>query len=144
MKSGNLNRPALQGMLEFGLYVEDVSRAVNFYYQIFGFPVLISNERIAGLDVEGKQVLLLFKKGASTEPMNVPGGVLPPHDGEGTSHFAFAILEKDVEHWERWLGEQDVEVESKVKWEEGSQSLYFRDPDGHLLELVTPGVWATY
>ena len=26
----------------------------------------------------------------------------------------------------------------------GGESLYFRDPDGHLLELVTPGLWPNY
>ena len=131
-------------MLEFGLYVQDVSRASAFYQRLFGFPVLVSHERIAALDVQGPQVLLLFKRGAASEPMNMPGGVLPPHDGEGTSHVAFAIEKGDLEPWERWLDEQDVEVESKVDWERGGRSLYFRDPDGHLLELVTPGVWETY
>ena len=139
-----MSRPPLQGMLEFGLYVKDVSRAADFYHLLFGFPVLISKERMAALDVEGKQILLLFKHGASSEPMNMPGGVLPPHGGEGTSHVAFAIQGSDLEPWERWLREQDVEVESKVEWEEGGRSLYFRDLDGHLLELVTPGVWETY
>ncbi len=139
-----MNRPPLQGMLEFGVYVADVSRAADFYHRLFGFPVMLSTERIAALDVEGKQVLLLFKHGGSSEPMHMPGGVLPGHDGEGTSHFAFAIQEVDVEPWERWLREQGVEVESEVEWEEGGRSLYFRDPDGHLLELVSPGVWEIY
>ncbi len=141
---GNVARPPVQGMLEFGLYVKDVSRSADFYRQLFGFPVMVSKERIAALDVEGKQVLLLFKLGASSEPMSMSGGVLPPHDGEGTSHVAFAILEGDVGRWERWLSEQGVAVESKVDWERGGRSLYFRDPDGHLLELVTPGTWETY
>ena len=139
-----MSRPPLQGVLEFGLYVKDVSRAADFYHNLFGFPVLLSNERIAALDVERKQILLLFKQGASSEATDMPGGVLPGHDGEGTSHFAFAIQESNLERWERWLREQDVEVESKVQWERGGRSLYFRDPDGHLLELVTPGVWETY
>ena len=139
-----MSRPPVQGMLEFGLYVKDVSRAADFYHDLFGFPVLLSKKRIAALDVEGKQILLLFKHGASSEPMNMPGGLLPGHDGEGTSHFAFSIQESDLERWEHWLREQAVEVESKVEWEEGGRSLYFRDLDGHLLELVTPGVWETY
>jgi len=139
-----LSRPPLQGMLEFSLYVEDVSRAADFYHDLFGFPVLLSKERMAALDVEGKQILLLFKHGASSEAMNMPGGVLPPHDGEGTSHVAFSIRASDMARWERWLLEQNVEIESKVGWEEGGRSLYFRDPDGHLLELASPGVWETY
>ncbi|MDQ3753396.1 MAG: glyoxalase, partial [Acidobacteriota bacterium] len=30
------------------------------------------------------------------------------------------------------------------KWNRGGTSLYFRDPDNHLLELATPGLWAIY
>ena len=131
-------------MLEFSLYVQDVSRASAFYHRLFGFPVLISKERIAALDVEGQQVLLLFKQGASSEPMTVSGSLLPPHDCEGTSHLAFAIQESDVQQWEQWLREHDVEVESEIEWERGGRSLYFRDPDGHLLEIATPGVWEIY
>ena len=139
-----LSRPPVQGLLEFGLYVKDVSRAADFYHNLFGFPLLLATERIAALDVEGKQILLLFKHGASSEPVNMPGGVLPGHDGQGTSHFAFAIREEDMKPWVHWLREQDVGVESEVEWEEGGRSVYFRDLDGHLLELVTPGVWETY
>ena len=95
-RKGNVLRPPLQGMLEFGLYVADVERATDFYTLVLGFRILIANERICALDVEGKQILLLFKHGASTEPMEMPGGVLPPHDGQGTSHVAFSIRASDL------------------------------------------------
>nr|WP_237705563.1 hypothetical protein [Chthoniobacter flavus] len=37
-----------------------------------------------------------------------------------------------------------MEVESRVTWERGGESIYFRDPDGHLLEMLTPGVWTIF
>ena len=131
-------------MLEFGLYAEDVARAADFYARIFGFRALLLHERVGVLDIEGRQILLLFKHGAAAESMELPGGVLPPHDGEGTSHLAFAIQKTDIVQWEAWLREQALEIESKVIWEKGGQSFYFRDLDGHLLELATPGIWETY
>jgi len=35
-------------------------------------------------------------------------------------------------------------LEEKKAWERGGWSLYFRDPDRHLLEVATPGVWTIY
>jgi catechol 2,3-dioxygenase-like lactoylglutathione lyase family enzyme len=46
--------------------------------------------------------------------------------------------------WEEWLQEKGVQVESKVRWPAGGTSLYLRDPDGHLVELATPGLWSIY
>jgi catechol 2,3-dioxygenase-like lactoylglutathione lyase family enzyme len=35
-------------------------------------------------------------------------------------------------------------VEEKHTWELGGHSVYFRDPDRHLIEIATPGVWSIY
>ena len=37
-----------------------------------------------------------------------------------------------------------IAIEGRTKWSRGGESVYFRDPDGHLLELATPGLWAIY
>jgi catechol 2,3-dioxygenase-like lactoylglutathione lyase family enzyme len=88
-------------------------------------------------------VLLLFLRGASLQSIEVPGaGTIPGHDGSGELHLAFAISNKDLTHWRAWLNQQDIPIEAEIHWERGGHSLYCRDPDGHLLELVTPGVWA--
>jgi catechol 2,3-dioxygenase-like lactoylglutathione lyase family enzyme len=65
-------------------------------------------------------------------------------DAQGRSHMAFAIEEERLESWRQWLKQNVVAIESTVLWELGGTSLYFRDPDGNLLELATPGVWANY
>lgn len=106
--------------------------------------MLGSSDRIAMLEVPGPHVLLLCRRGASTEPIETPGGVIPPHDGRGPRHIAFAIERGSVEAWGEWLTERGVEIESRVEWDRGGESLYFRDPDGHALELVTPGTWENY
>ncbi|MFN0129142.1 MAG: hypothetical protein ACKV19_20930 [Verrucomicrobiales bacterium] len=35
----------------------------------------------------------------------------------------------------------NIPVESRIRWPGGATSLYFRDPDGHAVELATPGLW---
>lgn len=136
--------PALTGVLETALYVDDVARSVAFYRDLFGFDVLFESERAAGLDVAARQVLLLFRKGATTEPIVSERGTIPPHDGDGNLHMAFAIPAGELEAWEETLAGGGVEVEARFRWPRGGTSLYFRDPDGHLIELVTPGCWAIY
>lgn len=79
----------------------------------------------------------MFKKGASRE-------IISPHDGDGELHLAFAIAASELNEWESWLQTRGIAIEEKRTWEGGGQSVYFRDPDRHLLELVTPGTWSTY
>ena len=136
--------PQLTVVLEASLYVEDLERSIRFYQEVMQFKKLVGDERFGALQAARHQVLLLFKKGASTEPMVIDGGTIPPHDAGGQTHLAFAIPAQELEPWEQWLEQHQVVIESKVRWERGGQSIYFRDPDGHLLELVTPGCWSIY
>ena len=135
--------PPVQGVLETGLYVSDLARSREFYSRLFGFPVMKGDERFCAFDVAGRDVLLLFLQGGTRGPVRTPGGWIPPHDGTGQLHFAFAIAEKDLAAWEARLAEEGIEIESRVDWPRG-RSIYFRDPDEHLVELVTPGLWGNY
>jgi len=131
-------------VLETSLYVEQLDRSVDFYQRIFGFEKLTGDDRFCAFNVSGQQVLLLFLKGATLAPMPLPGGVIPPHDGSGHLHLAFTIPATAEQDWQRHLEAANVAIESRVAWPKGGFSLYFRDPDGHLLELVTPGCWTIY
>ena len=76
--------------------------------------------------------------------MTLPGGTIPPHDGAGPFHIAFAVAEADLALWEARLAEKGIALEGRMSWPKGGRSLYVRDPDGHLVELATPGIWRTY
>ena len=137
--------PAIRRVVESALYVDDMKRAVAFYRDALGLRVLGGEgERLTAMDAGGATLLLLFKRGATLTGFEFPGGRIPPHDGAGPAHLAFAMDVADVERWERRLEARGVAIESRVTWTRGGRSLYFRDPDGHSLELVTPGTWETY
>lgn len=131
----------IRGILETGLYVADVRRAAEFYQRLFGFEVIFESDRLYALNVAGRNVLLLFLRGGTTEPLQLPGGVIPPHDGSGEYHFAFSIDSADVDGWRKRLLSEGVAIEGEMQWPDGAVSLYFRDPDRNLAELMTPGWW---
>jgi catechol 2,3-dioxygenase-like lactoylglutathione lyase family enzyme len=136
--------PALDGVLETVLYVEDLARADAFYRGAMGLACIHEDARMRAYDVAGRGVLLLFPQGGSLAPIATPGGTIPPHDGSGPQHVAFAIGAEALPAWERHLAEAGIAVEGRTRWPRGGQSLYFRDPDGHLLEIATPGLWRGY
>ena len=136
--------PRITGVVETCIHVQDIARSAHFYEALFGFRRLAFDERFCAFDVAGRDVLILFRQGGTLEAVTLPGGVIPPHGGSGPLHFAFGIPAEDLGAWERRLAEAGVKIESRVKWPRGGESLYFRDPDDHLVELATPGVWPTY
>jgi catechol 2,3-dioxygenase-like lactoylglutathione lyase family enzyme len=136
--------PRLTAVLETCLHVEDVERSARFYEGLFGFKRMAGDSRFCAFNVAQGSVLLLFRRGGTLEPVKVPGGVIPPHDGSGHMHFAFAIPDEDLAAWESRLVQFGIPIESRVNWQEGGVSLYFRDPDQHLVELATPGIWPNY
>jgi catechol 2,3-dioxygenase-like lactoylglutathione lyase family enzyme len=136
--------PRVIRVLETCLHVEDIERSARFYETLFGFPRMDSNERLCAFDAGGGTVFLLFQEGGTTEPVRIAGGVIPPHGGSGDLHLAFAIRAQDFASWEQYLGGEGIPIESRVSWARGGNSLYFRDPDHHLVELATPGIWPSY
>ncbi len=136
--------PAVIGVIETALYVDDLPRAIAFYRSLFSFPVLQQDHRFCAFDVAGRSVLLLFLRGSSLEPLKLPWGTIPPHEGSGPWHIGLAIPPGSDAAWETRLREAGVTIESAFTWPRGGRSLYFRDPDGHMVELLTPGVWTTY
>lgn len=60
-------------------------------------------------------------------------------------HFCLAVNSKiEVEKWEQYLKEKDVEILGVMEWEKGGRSVYFADPDGHVGEIGSRGIWSHY
>jgi catechol-2,3-dioxygenase len=136
--------PKLDAVLETALYVDDLARAIGFYTNVMQLQPLYQDSRMCAFSVGGKNVLLIFPRGGSLETVHMPGGTIPPHDGAGPVHIAFAIAKDELAPWEEHLRRHDISIEGRTTWKRGGESIYFRDPDGHLLELATPGLWAIY
>ena len=136
--------PKLDRVIETCLYVDDLGRAGAFYEDVLGLAAMTSDARFRAYDVGGKSVLLLFRRGATLETVRLPGGTIPPHDGHGPLHIAFAVSADELLDWEARLAQHGVPIEGRTEWPGGGRSVYFRDPDRNLVELATPGLWAIY
>ncbi|MGB7161452.1 MAG: VOC family protein [Tepidisphaeraceae bacterium] len=142
------DKATVTGIVEAALYVEQVARSMDFYQDLFGFEEEIRNEFIGVLRVPGRQALILFPRGIAQQPVITPPGAIegtiPPHGGSGRMHVAFSIAPDQLDPWRTRLAERGVKIEGTVRWKPGGTSLFFRDPDEHLIELLTPGLWSFY
>lgn len=133
--------PHIAGVLETALYVDDMARSVAFFRDVLGLSAMIESDRLTAFDAGHGSVLLVFARGMSVEDVQTPRGTIPGHDGHGPLHMAFGIAASDYDRWHAHLTAHGVAVTQEVTWPAGGRSLYFNDPDGHVLELATPGLW---
>ncbi len=133
--------PPITGLLETSVYAEDVKTTAAFYRDLFGFEALIDSPRLVAFEVADRHVLLVFQRGATEDDVADARGTIPGHDGRGRLHLALSIAASDLDAWRTRLAERGVAIAGEYCWPRGGTSLYFRDPDGALVELATPGLW---
>ena len=127
----------IKAVVETAVYVDDLDDAEDFYRRILGLRVMGKEPgRHVFFQVGEAGVLLAFRAEATLK-----GDPLPLHGAAGPGHFALGIDAEALDAWRTLLQGHGVSVEKEVEWPKGGKSLYFRDPAGNLVELVTPGVW---
>lgn len=136
-----MTAPPILGLLETALYVDDLTRSARFFGQTMGLRQMLETPNLVAFDAGSGGVLLLFARGQSRDDVRSEDGVVPGHDGSGPLHMAFAIAEACYADWYARLEAASVPIRGEKRWPAGGRSLYFEDPDGHVLELATPGLW---
>ena len=127
----------LDFILETTLYVQDVARAVKFYQDVLGLHLLDEFDANKGAALQvGRGVLLLFRSEVTEKP-----GTLPPHGAVGTSHVAFRVQPHELAEWKQRLRERGVPIEVEHSFNGQPPSVYFRDPDGNVLEFAVEDIW---
>lgn len=136
--------PAISHVLETSLYAADAAATAGFYEGVLGLGVLVRSPRLIALDAGSSSVVLVFQRGMTETDTHSDGGTVPGHDGRGRLHLALAIPADALADWRARLAAHDVAIIAETRWPRGGTSLYFHDPDGHVVELATPGLWANY
>ncbi|QDG77145.1 VOC family protein [Labrenzia sp. PHM005] len=137
-------RPEINGILETSVYVDDMDIAHDFYGGILGLKRMVAGDRLFAYDAGPEQTLLVFFRGHTGADVPTPGGVVPGHDTSGSGHFAFKIKPETLDPWRAYLRENQIDIISEVDWPAGGTSLYFKDPDGNILELAAAPLWPNY
>ena len=104
--------PKLDGILETAIHTDDMSHSRAFYEGVLGLAPIYNDERLTAYAVSGRNVLLVFRKGATAKTVTLPSGTIPGHGGDGALHLAFAIAKDELDRWKRIL--QSVESRSKA------------------------------
>lgn len=131
--------PGIEAVVETSLYGEDLVALETFYTSVLGLKVLARDpHRHVFFRVGPASMLLLFKPSSTLVP-----GTFPPHGTTGPGHAALGIPANQLDAWRARLIENNIAIEHEITWPRGGHSLYFRDPAGNSVELITPGVWGT-
>lgn len=118
------------------LYVYDLERTESFYHTKLGLPV-ISKE--AGRHIffrAGTSVLLCFISEATQT-----SDTLPPHYGVGNMHLGLEVPKESYHQIKGQVQSAGIAIEHVQQWDDKNESIYFRDPDGHSIEIVPAGLW---
>lgn len=135
-----------------GLTVSDFNKAVKFYWEVFGCPL------VGVADTPPERVRSFF--GVEAAPgtckigwIRVPGGgvleifhfepkqpaVKIPWNRVGLTHFSMNV--RNLQKWHDYLQSKGVEIVSKPERSPRGHSFFFvRDPDGNLIELMDLGI----
>ena len=127
----------IQAIIETAIYAEDLHAAEVFYSRVLGLEsIAVEQARHVFFRVGSQSMLLIF------DPRNtIQGHLLPAHGASGPGHLALGVSADSLPAWRERLAEHEVAIEKEVDWPRGGRSLYFRDPAGDSVELITPGVW---
>jgi catechol 2,3-dioxygenase-like lactoylglutathione lyase family enzyme len=129
----------IETIVETAIYADDLNLAETFYSTVLGLPIIGREQgRHVFFRVGASSVLLIFNPDTT-----IKGEVLPAHGARGPGHFALGIPTSSLDAWRAHLIAQGIAIEKEVTWPLGGRSLYFRDPAGNAVELITPGIWNT-
>ena len=135
--------------METCIYSSGLVKTKNFYINTLGLE-FVSEEKDRHVFLKaGQSMLLIFnpKKtlattagvgdGSNTTQLPIHGAFAPP----SIIHFALEIEKQNYDNAKHMLNEKGIKIEKEVAWEKGTNSMYFRDPVGNLVEIITHGSW---
>ena len=136
------DRPLHHGLYEAHLPVTDVERSLDFYVEKLGFELAFGERG-------DPSVLLTYRDGRTRWMLGLFRVDAIEHRHPAEYHVAFRVDREDADRMMSWLEARGIEpVHPPAAPVQGSMdgpvvhgwmpaaAVFFRDPDGHLLELI--------
>ncbi len=123
----------LERLDHFGIEVTELERAEHFYREVLGLKVVTHLSDQLLLDCGGQNLALFEVKRPPLKPDARRRKIDHPL---GKGHHAFRVSRADFAAAIEYLTKAGVETAKPIDWGD-HDCLYFLDPDGNLLELVS-------
>lgn len=130
----------IQGIHHITLVCRNAQRTVDFYTQVLGLRLV---KQTVNFDDPG--AYHLYFGNGSAQPGSIVTFFEWPQAGQGhpgiggTHHFALQVADYDgLLRWKRWLNDHGIEIDGPLD-RQYFKSIYFRDPDGAIIEIATVG-----
>ena len=116
----------------------------DFYTNILGLEFVSEEKDVYVFLKAGQSMLLIFNPNKTFVRNGSDSTELPPHGAftpPSIIHFALEINEESYGEAKSVLNQNNIKIEKEVTWQKDANSIYFRDPAGNLVEIITPGSW---
>jgi len=114
------------GLTHLAIAVRDLEATLEFYTHVFDMEVMYHEQGMIQLTTPGNNDILVFEE--KEEAFIGQSG--------GIAHFGFRLKDpNDVEEVYRKILKAGGEIVDKGEFVPGSPYIFFKDPDGYLLEV---------
>ena len=114
------------GLTHLAVNVSDLDRTLNFYRDVFDMEVMYHENNFIQLTTPGCHDILVFEKGPRKKIVTE----------SGIAHFGFRLREAgDFDKLFRKISSAGAEIVEKGEFLPGSPYIFFKDPDGYIIEV---------
>jgi predicted enzyme related to lactoylglutathione lyase len=118
--------PKTYGLTHLAVTVRDIEATLKFYTHVFDMEVMYHQEKMVQLTTPGNHDILVFEE--KEEALIGQSG--------GIAHYGFRLKQAaDIEVMYQKVVEAGGEIIDKGEFVPGSPYLFFKDPDGYILEV---------
>ena len=114
------------GLTHIAVAVKDIEKTLKFYRHIFDMDVMYHKEKMIQLTTPGNHDILVFEENENSE-IGKSGGI---------AHFGFRLKSPaEIEEIHKRVQEAKAEIIDEGEFVPGSPYVYFKDPDGYIIEV---------